>query len=106
MPARPVLADQVRLPALGGAVEVKDVAAVLQNVAEVHRHHIDASAVLKAQAADFISIDDGLNFLRVRDGPVLSSHGTHEYSSLYSSAKARSSRRPVSPDFSGWNWVP
>ena len=53
-----------RLSALRRAVKVKDVAAVLQNVAEIHRHHIDASAVLKAQAADFTSIDDGLNFGR------------------------------------------
>ena len=30
----------------------------------------------------------------------------HTDSSPQSSAKARSIRSPVSPDFSGWNWVP
>ena len=80
-------------------------AAALHRVAEVHRHHVDASAVLKAQAADFTCVDDRPDLLRSRDGPVLSSHRSHGILP-HSSAKARSSRSPVSPDFSGWNWVP
>ena len=46
-------------------------------MAEVHRHHVDASAVLKAQAADFTCVDNRPDLLRSRDGPVLSSHRSH-----------------------------
>ena len=70
-PGPAVSADQVHLPPLRGAVEVKDMAAALHRVAEVHRHHVDASAVLKAQAADFTCVDNRPDLLRRRDGPVL-----------------------------------
>ena len=63
-PGPAVLPHQIHLPALAGAVDIEHVAAVLQHMAEIHRHHVDALPVLKAQPQHLAPADDRADLLR------------------------------------------